>query len=102
MRYGRGFVRYGTCMFGTETLTEFGSGDRHTGHARGGMSACLTDARLRIANASSPLGAFPMAVLAGEDLVSREIARRGFWEIRSPAQLLASEPSAALPATPPQ
>ena len=66
------------------------------------MSACLTDARLRIVNASSPLGVFPMAVLAGEDLVSREIARRGFWEIRSPAQLLASEPSAALPATPPQ
>ena len=63
------------------------------------MSACLTDARLRIVNASSPLGVFPMAVLAGEDLVSREIARRGFWEIRSPNQLLASDPRAALPAT---
>lgn len=63
--------------------------------------ACTIDQRLRVVTASSPRGTFQMAVLAGDDLVSKEIEQKGFWEIRSPAQLLelAHEPNASLPAT---
>ena len=52
------------------------------------IAACPLDARLAWANATSPLGSFRMAVMASDDLVSHEIATRGYWELRYPNQLL--------------
>ena len=63
------------------------------------MPGCLSDPRLTRATVQSPLGSFPMAVLSSEDLVSREIKTRGFWEIRTPSELLrlANMPNATIP-----
>ena len=49
---------------------------------------CPLDPRLRIVNASSPIGSFPMAVLSDADIVSKEIATRGYWELKYPSELL--------------
>ena len=64
------------------------------------IAACPLDPRLAWANATSPLGSFRMAVMASDDLVSHEIATRGYWELRFPNQLLelAGE-SSRLPST---
>lgn len=61
-------------------------------------ASCALAAGLRLANVTSALGTFLMAVLAAKDTVSESILANGYWEIRSPAQLseLAGRPRTAL------
>ena len=63
---------------------------------------CALDPRLRVVNASSPRGSFPMAVLSNADLVSHELHARGYWELKYPSRLLElsdAAPSDSLPQT---